>query len=153
MYRVAVSLIMAAMFASPIAAQSVSPQQKDPDLARRYSYYFSGAGHFYTGEKGKAFAMIGVSTVSFYKWVSVATCDAVNESFMGADTGCDSSNMLLWAAGTVAPYIYGIIDAPKSAARVNAKLKAAGTHAIIERRGSATRFGLSVALPSGGTAR
>lgn len=120
--RIRPSLILLLALASPIAAQPAGVvEAKDPGVASRYAYYISGGGHFYTGERGKAFALLGVSAVSFYQALSRMACQEVSDSFLGADTGCSKDNLLLWALGAVAPYIYGIVDAPKSAARMNTR--------------------------------
>ena len=109
---------------SGLAAQETVPDEllKDPATAKRYAFYFSGAGHFYTGEHGRAVAMMGVSAISGYKLIDELACSAASNAIY-ADLGCKRSRALLWLGLMAAPYVYGIFDAEKSANRVNARLR------------------------------
>lgn len=106
-----------------LAAQQGPPDEpKDPATAKRYALYFSGAGHFYTGEYGRATAMLGVSAVAGYKLIDELACSAASNAIY-VDLGCKRSRALLWLGLMAAPYVYGIFDAEKSASRVNGRLQ------------------------------
>lgn len=126
-----VKLLLFVLLAAPLSAQTPAPEVelKDPETARQYAWYFSGAGHLYTGEALRGGVMLGVTTVSLYK--------AIGELFSGC-TGnltstaeCHRGRGFLWLGLAAAPYVYSIIDAPKSAERVNAgKQRKAGKLSI-----------------------
>lgn len=114
-------LVLFALLTGPLAAQSrpAEVELKDPGTAKRYAYYFSGAGHFYTGEAIRGGVMLGVTALGLYKFTDELGCSVASGAVQG-DLGCSRGKAFLWLGLALAPYVYGIIDAPKSAERVNA---------------------------------
>lgn len=96
---------------------------KDPAVARSYALYFPGAGYAYTKEYGKAALSTGISVVALYKAIDELGCSVASDAFLGADLGCGRGKVFMWLAVALAPYAYGIFDAPNSALRANAKLR------------------------------
>lgn len=137
----------------PAAAQEGGTQTvelRDPELAQRYAYYFSGVGHFYTGETGRGAALAGVTLVGLWMGAGALGCSVAESSILNSDMGCSTAKLLLTWAAAGAAYVYGIIDAPKSAERMNAKRLAPariGLNAGIEQGGRVS-LGLRISLSS-----
>lgn len=137
--RYVVPIVLAIIAATPSLAQTRRPpadavaEPKSPELARQYAYYFTGAGHFYTGETTRAAVMGGISIISAWKLIDSLGCSYASD-LIATDMGCSRAIAFLSLAGLLAPYVYGIIDAPKSAARVNARRRLS-PHAAISHDG------------------
>ena len=144
--------LLAATHSSLAQAGASSPTPradlKSPELARRYAWYFSGAGHFYTGDTPRALLLTGGSAVALYKFASALGC---GPSYIEND--CSGGAPIMWLAVLGAAYTYGIIDAPKSAERVNTRLRtSAPIPTVTVDRNSLGRLrlhaGLRVAIPN-----
>lgn len=117
---------------------------KDPSIARNYALYLPGGGYLYTQEYGRAGAAISISVIGLYNLLGELGCSVASNSLLGADTGCSGGKKLLWLAATVAPYVYGIIDAPSSASRANEKMRGVQRAALLITAGpmGTTHFGV-----------
>lgn len=118
------SIAFLTALAAPLAAQALGddPELKDPQTARQYAYYFAGAGHFYTGEPLYGGALLGATAVGLYKMMKELGCSAASRAVF-SDVGCSRSRAILWLGLAAGSYAFGIADAPKSAARVNARIQ------------------------------
>jgi hypothetical protein len=90
-------------------------------MARTYALYAPGGGYLYTKEYIRAGAALGLTVIGVYNLTQELGCQIASNSLLGADTGCSGGKKLLWLTLSVAPYIYGIFDASKSALRSNQK--------------------------------
>lgn len=120
--------------------------RKDPSMATMLSFFLTGTGHIYSGERAKGAALLAVTAVGVgiaAKQLSCATA---------ADCKSTTGGMALGAAGTVAffgSWLYGIMDAGDAARRFNS---AHGIVAIdiepmvLPARGGRTRLGLSLSM-------
>jgi hypothetical protein len=113
----------------PAPAQQTQPrlEMKDPEVAKNYAYYFTGLGYFYTGEYVRGVGALAITLFAANKALDQFGC---NSSLQGLGGGCSKGKEVMWIAVAIAPYVYGILDAEKSAKRVNTRLKA--THALID---------------------
>lgn len=130
-----------------LEAQSSVWDAKDPDLARRYASFFPGGGHLYTGESLKGGIMAGLSVFSGIKLLGSLGCSAAERVVFDDIEGCSRSKTFLWLAGLAGPWVYGMLDARKSAERVNAQrgfsaFIAPGMHGSM-------RIGLTLPISSG----
>lgn len=146
-------LLLASFVLALLPAQSQEralTEPKDPVEARRNSYYFAGAGHFYTGEVRRASAMVGVTLISGYKLIDSLGCAAASRTLQ-VDTGCSKTATLLWLGLVGGAYFYSIYDAPASAQRVNARnaTRRATVLPTVHRdqRGWAAGVAITIALP------
>jgi hypothetical protein len=87
---------------------------------------------------------MGISAIGVYNLISELGCTAASNSLLGADTGCSGGKKLLWLTAAVAPYVYGIIDAPKSAARANARISPTKRVSIAVQGEPGGRIGLGL---------
>ncbi|MHB0978152.1 MAG: hypothetical protein ACYC1K_01980 [Minisyncoccota bacterium] len=97
---------------------------KDPDIARQYSFYLPGGGHFYTGEYVRGGVMLGVGLYAGQQVTKTFSCGSTNKSDYTYSGTCPAGGAMLWLGILAVPYVYGIFDARASADRVNAKLRA-----------------------------
>ncbi|MHB1210587.1 MAG: hypothetical protein ACYC1I_12920 [Acidimicrobiales bacterium] len=114
-------VLLASMASSSGAQQSA---MKDPDIARQYSFYLPGGGHFYTGEYVRGGAMLGVGLYAGQQVAKTFSCGSTNKSDYTYSGTCPAGGALLWLGILAVPYVYGIFDARASADRVNAKMRA-----------------------------
>lgn len=103
-----------------------APAPKDPQLAKTYALYFSGLGHLYSGETVKGSAMLGVTLVGLYQVAGELGCSAASNPYIGIETDCNDTKLLLWLGATVGSYVYSLIDADDAARRTNARLRGPG---------------------------
>lgn len=108
---------------------------KSQEEARTYALYAPGGGYIYTGEYGRAALALGVTVASAYKIIDIATCNLTNETTLGGTPACDGNAKYFWLVAMVAPYVYGIFDAPVSADRANAALKGLTATIDVDRNG------------------
>lgn len=99
---------------------------RNPDRAFCLACLFPGGGHFYTGEKTRGAVILGVSAASLLAGALLSGSDDVSECSYDPETHeCreSSGRTPLWVGAGVAAgsWIFGIIDARASAARVNAR--------------------------------
>ncbi len=120
-HAVLYSVLLASMAGSGDAQQV---PLKDPELARQYSFYLPGGGHFYTGEYVRGGAMLGVGLYAGQQVTKTFSCGSTNKSDYTYSGTCPAGGTWLWLGIMAVPYVYGIFDARASADRVNAKLKA-----------------------------
>ncbi len=104
----------------------------DPGTARQRAYLFPGGGHFYTGETLRGAALLGVAAGSLIAGALLSSSGGSCEPTAPGD-GCEydpntheyrsgSSNrtpLYVGAAVAAGSWIYGIVDARNSAARMN----------------------------------
>jgi hypothetical protein len=122
MFRRLLLFGMSAVLGSPVVglAQSANVDEaKDPRIARTYALYAPGGGYLYTKEYVRAAAAMGLTVIGVYNLTEELGCQIASNSLLGADTGCSGAKKLLWLGLSIAPYVYGIVDAPKSASRAN----------------------------------
>jgi hypothetical protein len=111
------------------AALPSLPPSVDPGSATRRAYFFPGGGHFYTGETMRGAALLGVAGGSL---LAGALLSSRGGRCSSGDSGCvydheaheyrrESSRTPLYIGAAVAAgsWIYGIVDARSSAARMN----------------------------------
>lgn len=122
MPRMFVTLFLLTALGAPLSAQGDvnADELKDPLTAKRYAFYFSGGGHFYAGEPLLGGVLVGTSALGLYKMLDELGCSAATRVVF-ADLGCSRGTAFLWLGLAAASYVYGIVDAPRSAERVNAK--------------------------------
>lgn len=92
---------------------------KDPQVAQSYALYFTGLGHFYTGETLRAAALSGTTVVGTYLFIQELGCVGIEVD------SCSAAKRWLSFGAALSAYVYGIIDAKPSAERVNARLREA----------------------------
>ncbi len=121
-HAVLYSVLLASMASSGDAQQV---PMKDPELARQYSFYFPGGGHFYTGEYVRGGAMLSVGLYAGQQVIksSSGVCGSTNKSDYTYSGTCPAGGPWLWLGIMAVPYVYGIFDARASADRVNARMK------------------------------
>lgn len=129
---VVAGIVLVCATAVPTAAQTAPAQPKDAGIATLLSVLITGGGQLYTGEVRRGATMLGVGLGSLLigSALSVSSCDT--ESAL--NDGCSKSYAAL-GIGTVVylgTWIYGIVDAPKSADRQNARLQRARVTPRIE---------------------
>lgn len=117
-------LALVCAVSTPAAAQQAAgPGYKDPGTAMIVSVLIPGGGQLYSGETGRGLTIMGVGLGGLVLGVA-ATTASVGVS-CDDDFNCeDDTNYLPMAAGYLlyfGSWIYGIIDADDSAARMNAK--------------------------------
>lgn len=119
---------------------------KEPAVARSNALYMPGGGYLYTGEYARAAAALGVTVIGVYNLAGELGCSVASNSLLGADTGCSGGKKVLWLAASVVPYIWGIIDAPNSAARANEKSRSGRQSFALVEQGPAggTHVGLRI---------
>ncbi len=107
----------------------------DPRIATRRAMFFPGGGHFYTGETMRGAVLLGVAAGSLAAGALLSSRGGSCQPTAPGD-GCEydpstheyrrgsSSRTPLYvgAAVAVGSWLYGIVDASSSAARVNARL-------------------------------
>lgn len=131
-------------FSHPLVAQDSASEPKDPVVAKTYAIYFSGMGHFYSGEKWRGAALTGTSAVGLYQVIDELACSMAGDALGGVDMGCNDTKLLFWLAASVGSYVYSLIDADDSAERVNSRSRP--LRATIQMDGDAVRVGLRVGL-------
>lgn len=109
----------------------------DPRTATRRAYFFPGGGHFYTGETTRGAALLGVAAGSVLAGALLSSSGGSCTPTAPGD-GCvydpethryrggspNRAPLYVGAAVAAASWIYGVVDARHSAARMN------GRHAV-----------------------
>ena len=119
--------------------------KKDPAMATMLSFFLTGTGHMYSGERVKGGALLALTAVGVGVAAKQLSC--------AASSTCESTTggMTLGAAGMVAffgSWLYGIMDAGDAARRFNSGHGlAVGIEPVVTPGGGGrTRLGLSVSL-------
>lgn len=121
---------------------------RDPSMARGYALLWPGIGHLYTGERLKGLALsLGTAAVLYAGVGKLVTGDCGSGMFIIQYPKCAP----LHTGVALAAYVYGIVDADKSAGRVNRRRGLVGALARLQPviRPSIdhpTEFGLAVSL-------
>ena len=131
----------------PAADVDASIVHKDPAMATMLSFFLTGAGQMYSGERAKGSALLMLTAVGVGVAARQLSCATASD--------CESTTggLALGAAGTVAffgSWIYSIVDAGDAARRFNSShgLIATGVKPFVAPAGGGrTRLGLAVALP------
>ena len=116
-------------------------------MATMLSFFLTGAGQMYSGERAKGSALLMLTAVGVGVAARQLSCATASD--------CESTTggLALGAAGTVAffgSWIYSIVDAGDAARRFNSShgLIATGVKPFVAPAGGGrTRLGLAVALP------
>ena len=120
-------------------------RKKDPAMATMLSFFLTGTGQMYSGERAKGGALLALTAVGVGVAVKQLSCAAAS------DCKSTTGGMTLGAAGLVAffgSWLYGIMDAGDSARRFNtAHGLATGIEPlVVPMGGGRVRLGFSVAL-------
>lgn len=107
---------------------SLASWYRDPQTARTLGTFLPGAGHIYAGEKLRGLGFAGAALIGIVG--GIALLDARECLFVATDVGCDSnvstSNRvagITQIATGVAAWVFGAVDAPRAAQRVNARAR------------------------------
>jgi hypothetical protein len=115
-------------------------------MATMLSFFLTGAGQMYAGERVKGGALLAITAVGGAVAVKQLSCATAS------DCRSTSGGMALGAAGAVAffgSWLFGVMDAGDAARRFNASrgLVATARPLVAPAAGGRTRLGLVVALP------
>lgn len=112
-------IVLALLFlTAPLSAQDSADQYRDPFVAGAFSFLIPGAGQGYNGQWGKGVMFLGSEVAMIWLSSSVAssrTCSG------GESQTCPLAQGLAVAA--VGTWVWGIVDAARSAKEINEGLE------------------------------
>jgi hypothetical protein len=127
-------LIAVALLMSPtlLAGQASATPPKDPAVALGFAWLCPGCGHLYSGEttKGTVIAAVALGSLAGGLAVQLSRSSRVDGALACRSTGpwsdcgevsTDLTPILVGGAIGIAAWAYGLIDAPASADRANAR--------------------------------
>lgn len=125
-----------------------SSRYRDPSAAQTMALIFPGGGHIYSGELVKGSALLGASLIGVVGGLMLSedtrtfSCD---DQLLNCGYSTDYSYLIGGSAVALAVWIYGILDAPRSARRANARMEPVAHIAPVSMRlGDRDHLGLSV---------